>query len=246
MLPDYPFSRNSIRDYLDIGCADGSITVAIGQSLHLSSHHIFGCDVRDLPPEDEMMTQFQFKHYDGTTLPYCDNCFDVITIFMVLHHIPEISQFLKEICRVLRNDGVLIIREHDCNPETMRVFLDVQHGMYALALQPVIETPDFCTTFQTYFRSRDEWNSLLQEAGLNVVTEESYRQERRRDFFFLSGGAMNRVRPDGTIRNLLNSYYCVYRKTTRIEGSKWRHDRYESIRERDRDRDRSRSRRNRY
>lgn len=120
MLPDVSFGRASVRDYLDIGCADGSITAAIGESLGLGKDHIFGCDVRDLPPEDEMMKRFQFKHYDGVTLPYCDGSFDVITVFMVLHHIPEIEPFLKEIVRVLRRNGVLIIREHNCTPENVR------------------------------------------------------------------------------------------------------------------------------
>ncbi len=205
MLPDVSFGRASVRDYLDIGCADGSITAAIGESLGLGKDHIFGCDVRDLPPEDEMMKRFQFKHYDGVTLPYCDGSFDVITVFMVLHHIPEIEPFLKEIVRVLRRNGVLIIREHNCTPENVRIFLDVQHGMYALVLQPVVETPDFCTTFQTFFRSKEEWSELLEKAGLSVVTEESYRPEKRRDLVYLSGRVVNRVRADGVIKNTLNS-----------------------------------------
>jgi SAM-dependent methyltransferase len=40
-----------------------------------------------------------------------DNTFDLITCFSVLHHIPNVSFVIKELARVLKNDGYLLIRE---------------------------------------------------------------------------------------------------------------------------------------
>ena len=232
MLPDSCLSSHSIRDYLDIGCADGSITIAIGQDLHLDRYHIFGCDVRDLPPEEDQSRRFMFKHYDGITLPYCSNCFDFITIYMVLHHIPDVQSFLKEVYRVLRPGGYVMIRDHNCDPDEIRVFLDVQHGFYALVLQPVIETPDFCSTFQTYFRNREEWRTLLTDAGLSEITSTSFSYARRKGFDFLSGNIPRTKKPDGTIPNLLNSYYALFRKVDVRSEDRWRHDRYDGRKER--------------
>ena len=240
MLPDACLTPHTIRDYLDIGCADGSISIAIGADLRLDRYHVFGCDVRDLPPEADQSERFLFKHYDGVTLPYCDNCFDMITIYMVLHHIPEIEPFLKEVVRVLRPGGYVMIREHNCDPDEMRVFLDVQHGFYALVLQPVVETPDFCSTFQTYFRNREEWRALLTEAGLSEITSSSYGYSRQKAFNFLSGNIPRTKKADGTIPNLLNSYYALFRKVDVRLEERWRHDRYDDRRDvkdsRDRDR----------
>lgn len=39
------------------------------------------------------------------------NKFDLITSFGVLHHIPNVSFVMLEICRVLKNGGVLLLRE---------------------------------------------------------------------------------------------------------------------------------------
>lgn len=231
MLPDACLSSHAIHDYLDIGCADGSISIAIGKDLRLDRYHIFGCDVRDLPPEDDQSDHFMFKHYDGVTLPYCDNCFDMITIYMVLHHIPEVKPFLKEVYRVLRPGGYVMIREHNCDPDDMRVFLDVQHGFYALVLQPVVETPDFCSTFQTYFRNKEEWRSLLTEAGLSEITSGSFGYNRRKSFDFLSGNIPRTKKVDGTIPNLLNSYYALFRKVDLRAEERWRHDRYDDRRD---------------
>ena len=47
---------------------------------------------------------------DGT-LSFADNEFDLIVCFSVLHHIPNVSHVLSELVRVLKPNGVIIIRE---------------------------------------------------------------------------------------------------------------------------------------
>lgn len=44
-------------------------------------------------------------------LPFSDNQFDLITCFGVLHHIPNVSYVVSELIRVLKPDGILLIRE---------------------------------------------------------------------------------------------------------------------------------------
>jgi SAM-dependent methyltransferase len=44
-------------------------------------------------------------------LPFIDNSFDLITCFSVLHHIPNVTYVLGELIRVLKPEGVMMIRE---------------------------------------------------------------------------------------------------------------------------------------
>jgi len=44
-------------------------------------------------------------------LPFEDDRFDLITCFGTLHHIPNVSDVLKEMLRVLKPDGFLLVRE---------------------------------------------------------------------------------------------------------------------------------------
>lgn len=44
-------------------------------------------------------------------LDFPDNSFDLIVSFSVLHHIPNVSYVLSELIRVLRPNGILLIRE---------------------------------------------------------------------------------------------------------------------------------------
>ncbi len=47
---------------------------------------------------------------DGT-LPFEDNSFDLITCFGTLHHIPNVTNVLNELLRVLKPNGFLLLRE---------------------------------------------------------------------------------------------------------------------------------------
>jgi ubiquinone/menaquinone biosynthesis C-methylase UbiE len=53
-------------------------------------------------------SNLSFEVADATALPYEDNAFDVVIISNALHIIPEPERALKEIDRVLRDDGILI------------------------------------------------------------------------------------------------------------------------------------------
>ena len=46
---------------------------------------------------------------DATTLPYKDNSFDLVTIFHVLEHLKNANAALKEIHRVLKKKGTVLI-----------------------------------------------------------------------------------------------------------------------------------------
>jgi SAM-dependent methyltransferase len=44
-------------------------------------------------------------------IPFPDDCFDLLTCFGVLHHIPNVSFVIQEMARVTRPAGYIIVRE---------------------------------------------------------------------------------------------------------------------------------------
>jgi ubiquinone/menaquinone biosynthesis C-methylase UbiE len=101
-------------NYLDIGCFDGNITFAIGNYFNLQKSQINGVDIVEFNNRNKNIT---FAKYDGITLPYDDNSFDLITCLMTLHHIQNenLSKIMCEIYRVLKKNGIVIVREHNTN-----------------------------------------------------------------------------------------------------------------------------------
>lgn len=63
-----------------------------------------------------------FIHFDGVTIPFNDNSFDIVFAACVFHHIDHSShmQLLNEIKRVLRPNGIVFVFEHNpLNPLTL-------------------------------------------------------------------------------------------------------------------------------
>jgi len=65
--------------------------------------------------------QAEFRHFDGAAIPYADGTFDVALASCVFHHIPHAKHvaLLAELRRVLTDDGLLLVFEHNpLNPLT--------------------------------------------------------------------------------------------------------------------------------
>ncbi len=64
----------------------------------------------------EQFTQVEFHEADGSSLPFQDESLDVVYANMFLHHIPEPFSAIREMARVLRPGGRLVITDMDAHP----------------------------------------------------------------------------------------------------------------------------------
>src|SRR5207253_2801510 len=65
--------------------------------------------------------------YDGINIPANNNTYDIITMFMVLHHIPTTKNIIKlviSINKVLKINGYILIREHDIRSHLEALYVD--------------------------------------------------------------------------------------------------------------------------
>lgn len=110
--------------YLDIGCFDGNITEEVGKYFELDT--IYGIDIIDFPNRNKNITFSLYKD----TIPFADNSVDIITCLMVLHHVNDINMFILEIKRILKPNGIIIIREHNVTNKYESSLLDMMHKFY--------------------------------------------------------------------------------------------------------------------
>src|SRR5262249_53376894 len=93
-------------DVLDYGCGYGDLTYAIAQT-----HPVRGVDV------DPRRIAFAAREYAPIPFSVCrpegldfpDRSFDVVTSVVVIHFAPDPLAYLREIHRVLRDDGHVLI-----------------------------------------------------------------------------------------------------------------------------------------
>lgn len=109
-IKQFKIPKNS--KILDIGCSYGSLIY----NLHNEGYkNIYGVDII---PEfvNEGRNRYptiasKIKLYDGEYLPFEDESFDVILMFDVIEHVPDIKDFMKnELYRVLKNGGLFIFQ----------------------------------------------------------------------------------------------------------------------------------------
>lgn len=111
---------------LDLGCGDGLNAVFFDK--YFPGMQYYGVDIsKESIRQAEQTIQngnVFFSVYDGKTIPFDENRFDIILIACVLHHVPynEHCGLLKECRRVLKKKGYLYIFEHNpFNPVTRKI-----------------------------------------------------------------------------------------------------------------------------
>ena len=96
---------------MDAGCGSGYST-----KLILEKFHPLRLDAFDLMPEQIKIARNRrlaadFHVGDVTRIEARDSSVDSVFIFGILHHIPAWKQALKELARVIKPHGVLLLEE---------------------------------------------------------------------------------------------------------------------------------------
>lgn len=156
-----------LTTYLDFGAGDCSMAALLGQHMNLKKINIHAVDIDGwdgvIDEYDIYRKECNFKSYDGIKLPYNDIQFDIITCFQVLHHIPDIKSTLKELNRVLRIGGILIIREHHCHNNKMRKLIELEHELHEQVFTKQVTYND---TFSNY-QKRKDLKKIIKSAGFS-------------------------------------------------------------------------------
>ncbi len=132
------------KSILEIGAGNG----LVAQSLQRQS----GASFTLLDVVDYNRTALKLHVFDGRTLPFEDNAFDLALLVFVLHHNPDPRPVLREALRVARQ-GVLLVEN------------DVQ-GVVRKPLTQMVDSTEFVRRGvpRCYFtKSAVEWMALLHE-----------------------------------------------------------------------------------
>jgi len=120
--------------YLDFGCGECYKTSLFGNKLKIPNKNIYGTDIKFWGPytTTNRNDKINFKFIEDNKIMYNDDYFDVISCILVLHHIQDDEQnkILKEIKRVLKPNGLLIIIEHNIINDYDHIIVDIEHSMY--------------------------------------------------------------------------------------------------------------------
>ena len=110
-------------------------------------------------------TYFDLNEYEpiSETL-IADASLDLVTCFIGLHHCsPEdLDAYIESIARVLREDGVFILRDHDAADPDMVVFVSLVHTVFNAGLDVKWKNN---LNEKRFFNSVDHWIKVMQKHG---------------------------------------------------------------------------------
>lgn len=102
-------SSLKFNNCLDVGCASGYMISQIAKIFPNAKY--IGVDIYDKAIEyaKKAYPNINFKVASADRLPFEDNTFDVILFYETIEHVENPQECLKEIRRVLKKDGTLIL-----------------------------------------------------------------------------------------------------------------------------------------
>lgn len=189
-----------INNYLDIGCNNGQVTVSLGKELNLHKNQIYGIDIESFGVQDIVpISGFNYKTYDGRNIPYQNNYFDFITVMMVMHHVKDVDYFMREINRVTKKNGLLLIKEHNSYSAYIDWLIRLEHLLYDV-FNYDISYDYFYKTYSQYVNNKNSLKNLLIKYGFKFI--------KSSDHHFLK--KYHPINPTQT-------YYSLYRKISDID-----------------------------
>ncbi len=105
------FYDKAVNKILDVGTGTGSFIEILKEAFN-------GAVIVGVDPDGNALSEARKKSPDilfqkgsAEDLPFGDNTFDMVSLSMALHHLQKVKKGLKELKRVVKPDGWIIINE---------------------------------------------------------------------------------------------------------------------------------------
>mgnify|MGYP002672885511 FL=1 len=170
---------------LDLACGTGDFSIAIAKAL--TEGHVTGVDLsegmlavmREKVDKAELNGMIGIEEGDGENLRFPDNTFDRVTIAFGIRNFEDRPKGLREMLRVLKPGGRLVILELS-RPENkiIRWFYD----LYFLHILPKIggkvsgdkAAYAYLPASVAAFPGKKEFTATMRDAGFRTVTHKAF------------------------------------------------------------------------
>lgn len=158
---------------LDFGCGDGFFAELVFGKGKID----IGLDLEKNERVKEAIKNKVYKRialYDGNKIPFPNNYFDTIISNCVLEHIPNLSQSIKEIYRVLKPGGYFLATVMTDNWEKFLLGKNIFGKKYL----------DFLRKKQEHYNllTKKQWENIFKKQGFKIISSSPYLSKTQSKF----------------------------------------------------------------
>jgi ubiquinone/menaquinone biosynthesis C-methylase UbiE len=129
-------------------------------ALHVQKD--YGADLVGIDIIDYNRSPIPLILFDGKTIPFMDNEFDIALVTGVFHHCDNPNRIFEEAIRVARR--VMILEDIYTSKNHLRI---IKLYDYLLNFRHGVNVP-------FHFKKDRDWMNLFREHGLKIITAERY------------------------------------------------------------------------
>lgn len=179
LVPTY-LKKDTIKDYLDLGAGDGFKTHYLAREFSLEKDNVIGLDftsygsVDYLAKRNKNVTFVDYESEDVLKYPFKNSSFDLVSAFMVAHHIKDLDSFFKEINRIVKKGKYFLLADHNNVNMLDKMLTDVEHAMYETVYKRGEINLEYLRSEYTRYYDMVEWSVILEKHGFKLVTMTDY------------------------------------------------------------------------
>ena len=169
-----------VNALLDYGGNVGDTAYEYGKILGLTKNNIYVVDIDEWAGEKWIpRADITFVHYNNMDkIP--SNSIDLITIHHVLHHIKpnEFKKIIEMYNRVLTNDGIIVLYEHNSKMDDFATMIDLEHLLFDVVVSKKISYNNFIKTFYARYYTIKQWKHIFNKYFVDYFTLETYSSDK--------------------------------------------------------------------
>lgn len=109
------FRDKKIYTVLDVGTGSGDFVLVLKRLFPDAALCGVDPDLDSLVTAKKLYPDVSFLKMCAEKLEFADNSFDLVSLSMALHHLPEIEESISEMLRVIKSGGWIVISELFCD-----------------------------------------------------------------------------------------------------------------------------------
>ena len=201
------FNYTSNINIVDIGGGEGNILNYISRSFNIPSNNLFVVEQQQEWAEKYLFKKnINYLFWNNIDIDIKSDSIDIILIMVSLHHMTDntINSLLLNINRILKSNGLIIIKEHNCKTMEDIKVIDWEHHLYHILMSPRNDINEdtirnYLLTFINNYKSIEEYNNIFAKYNFKNILNlnRSFEQYVSNDKY-----------------NATNLYWALYQKNS--------------------------------